>query len=229
MKNLWKVTIKPYLPIDEDDDEEEGAQSLTAVLSVSLNMAAEALTLSLANLSERVPDLASQIIAILTRRCKEGLGSIISIPSHFRAMTQRRDVSEPSHFVANTMRPLKVFFDTVGGGEALRTSQGPGWSKAVFEGVASEYYTQVVKTKKQEEALRRLKQPKRATGFSLFGGGVGRGQDDSKADERIQAQIVLDVETLGKDAASLGVDVESSEAYRMLKASAASWLAGAES
>ncbi|KZV90605.1 hypothetical protein EXIGLDRAFT_720206 [Exidia glandulosa HHB12029] len=212
MKDIWKVTIKLSLPLDEDDEEAE-----------------EALDLSLASLSERIPDLSNQIVAVLTRRCKDGLTGIVSIPSHFRAMTQRRDVSEPSPFVSNTLRPLKTFFDNVPGGEALRSSLGPEWSRAVFEGVAAEYYTQVVKTKKQEEALRRLKQPRRATGFSLFGGGAGRAQDDTRADERIQAQIVLDVETLGKDAAGLGVDVESSEAYRMLKASAASWLAGAES
>lgn len=207
VKALWASTIKAALPID-DEDEEEPAE--------------EALTLMLASVSERVPDFANQIIAILTRRCSEGLASVRSIPSHFRAMTQRRDVSEPSHFVVSTLRPLKAFFET-GGGEALRADVGAQWSSEVFESVASRYYTHLVATKKTEESLRRLKQPRRNTGFSLFG--KTQNTEDGKDDERIQAQIVLDVETLGKDAAGLGVETAKSEAFLRLKESAASGLA----
>jgi hypothetical protein len=194
----------------------------------ALTLRAEILKLSLLSVSERVPDFASQIIAIMNRRCSDGLASVRSIPSHFRAMTQRRDVAEPSHFVVNTLRPLRAFFEGPGAGAALRTRVGAQWSTEVFESVANRYFTQLAATKKTEESLRRLRQPRRQTTFSLFGGSGNGAQDASKEDERIQAQIVLDVETLGRDAVTLGVDVEASEGYQKLRESAATGWSAAD-
>ena len=70
--------------------------------------------------------------------------------------------------------------------------------------------------KKTEESLRRLKKGQRST-FSLFGGSSAAREDEARADEeKIRAQMILDVEALGKEAETLGVDVNASESYRTL-------------
>lgn len=80
--------------------------------------------------------------------------------------------------------------------------------------------------KKTEDSLRRYNKSKRST-FMLFGANNGNGAaggDKEGRDEiRIRAQMVLDVETLGKNARSLGamIDVDGSEEYAELKALAA--------
>lgn len=77
--------------------------------------------------------------------------------------------------------------------------------------------------KKTEVSLRRLKKGRTST-FSLFGGGGGN--DDGRADEeKIRAQMILDVVAFGKDAASLGVAIDDSATYRILKELAHSSLA----
>ena len=77
--------------------------------------------------------------------------------------------------------------------------------------------------KKTEVSLRRLKKGRTST-FSLFGGGSSN--DDGKADEeKIRAQMILDVTAFGKDAASLGVVLENSATYQTLKDLAHSSLA----
>lgn len=81
--------------------------------------------------------------------------------------------------------------------------------------------------KKTEDSLRRYNKSKRST-FMLFGANKEAstqpgGDKESRDDVRIRAQMVLDVETLGKDAKALGamVDVDGSEEYAELKALAA--------
>ncbi|KAH7102816.1 COG complex component [Auriculariales sp. MPI-PUGE-AT-0066] len=210
---LWNNSINECLP--QDDETEDHSDE-------------EILRISVQNFSERIPDFSSQIISILTRRCSENVASVRSIPSHFRAMTQRRDVSEPSQFVVNTLRPLRSFLDAPGVGSTLHQRVGAQWSSEVFESVASTYFMQLELTKGTEKSLRRLRRPQRQqTGFSFLGGGGRNVQEEgsSAADERIEAQIVLDVETLGLQAAALGVDVEKSEAYQRLRQSAAAGLA----
>lgn len=70
--------------------------------------------------------------------------------------------------------------------------------------------------KKTEESLRRLKRGQRSA-FSLFGSSSA-GKDDARADEeKIRAQMVLDVEAFGKDARTLGVDATESATYRVLR------------
>lgn len=193
---------------------------------------------ALKELLELVPFFSGQIIVILSRRCSEGLGNVRSIPSQFRAMAHKRDVVEPSHFVPTIMRPVKAFFETPSG-EALRADLGETWASEIFEGVASRqekqkpishnlprvrrYTTHLITMKKTEDSLRRLTQGKK-TAFSLFSGKAGRPGEDTKEDERIKAQIILDVEALAKDAASLGIAVDKSTAYLKLHETAASGL-----
>ena len=71
--------------------------------------------------------------------------------------------------------------------------------------------------KKTEESLRRLKKGKKSA-FSLFASSASSGNDDGRADEeKIRAQMILDVEAFGKDAESLGVSVNESSTYRSLR------------
>jgi len=80
--------------------------------------------------------------------------------------------------------------------------------------------------KKTEDSLRRYNKSKRST-FMLFGpnnaSGAAAGDKEGRDEFRIRAQMVLDVETLGKNAKSLGtmIDVDRSEEYKELMALAA--------
>jgi hypothetical protein len=74
--------------------------------------------------------------------------------------------------------------------------------------------------KKTEESLRRLKKGKMSA-FSLFGSPTGSREQESKDDECVRVQMVLDVAALGKDARSLGVDLDNHVAFRELEAMAA--------
>ncbi len=67
--------------------------------------------------------------------------------------------------------------------------------------------------KKTEESLRKLKKGKKTT-FSLFGNAK---DDDGRDEERIQAQMILDVEAFGKEAQSLGINLASNEHYESLQ------------
>lgn len=74
--------------------------------------------------------------------------------------------------------------------------------------------------KKTEDSLRRYKKGK-ISAFSLFGNAGSKDAEEGKDEERVRAQIVLDVDALGEDAKRLGVDVDSSEAFAALRATAA--------
>lgn len=69
--------------------------------------------------------------------------------------------------------------------------------------------------KKTEESLRRLKKGKKPA-FSLFGGTNAGKDDESRDEERIRTQMIIDVNAFGKDAESLGVDVLACEAFNAL-------------
>lgn len=76
------------------------------------------------------------------------------------------------------------------------------------------YYLSAMK--KTEESLRRLKKGKKAT-FSLFGTSNPGKDDEGRDEERIRTQMIHDVDAFGKDAQSLGVELDSSESYQALK------------
>lgn len=69
--------------------------------------------------------------------------------------------------------------------------------------------------KKTEESLKRLKRGKK-TAFSLFGNSAPA-NEDGRDEERIRAQMILDVEAFGKDARSLGVAVDDNDHFKNLK------------
>jgi conserved oligomeric Golgi complex subunit 2 len=76
--------------------------------------------------------------------------------------------------------------------------------------------------RKNEELLRRLKKGKKSA-FSLFSSASSVASSDEPVDEdRVRAQVLLDVDALGKDAASIGVKVEESINYKALQSLAQS-------
>lgn len=77
----------------------------------------------------------------------------------------------------------------------------------------SRYISYLTAMRKTEESLRKLKKGKKAT-FSLFGGVK---DDDSRDEERIRTQMILDVEAFGQQAQALGIDITSNEDYECLK------------
>jgi hypothetical protein len=70
--------------------------------------------------------------------------------------------------------------------------------------------------KKTEESLKRLKKGKKST-FSMFGSATG--SDESRDEERIRSQMIIDVEAFGKDARNLGIEPKNYDSYKLLEES----------
>ncbi|PPQ63986.1 hypothetical protein CVT24_009415 [Panaeolus cyanescens] len=162
-----------------------------------------------------LPDLPHKIISILSRQCCEGLLPVRGIPSQFRAMSNKRNPTEPSYFVPSILRPVKLYFGIIGGGNIGSTLKDPylqSFATEIFDQVSQRYTNYLTFMKKTEESLRRLKKGKKPT-LSIF----GAGGDDFKDEERIRLQMILDVEAFGEDARSLGVDVDGNQHFLALK------------
>ncbi|KAG2146390.1 oligomeric golgi complex component, COG2-domain-containing protein [Suillus bovinus] len=176
-----------------------------------------ALRSQLEQLSALSTSLCSQATAILSRRCCDALLPVRSIPSQFRAMSNKRLPSEPSYFAPTILRPVKIFFGigTVGGpGERLKEELLRNVSNDVVESVCQRYIQYLTAMKKTEESLRRLKKGKKST-LSLFGSATA-GKDDGKDEERIRVQMILDVEAFKTEGETLGVDMQSMNSFIVL-------------
>ncbi|KAG6841893.1 hypothetical protein C0991_005623 [Blastosporella zonata] len=204
---LWREEISMMLPEVSADDETSGANAQDALQNI------------MSSLTSLIAPLSTEVVIILTKRCCDALLPVRSIPSQFRAMSNKRTPTEPSYFVASTLRPLKLFFG-IGVGDGIGLPLGEDYvqpfSIEIFDNVVQRYVYYLTAMKKTEESLRRLKKGKKPT-FSLFGtAGTGK-DDDGRDEERIRVQMILDVEAFGKDAESLGVILQSSEAYNALR------------
>ncbi|KAF5370825.1 hypothetical protein D9758_001986 [Tetrapyrgos nigripes] len=204
--SLWNEEISMMLPdISEPLDEDEPR-------------AEDALQNALLHFSPLTLPMSNGIVSILMRRCQDALLPVRSIPSQFRAMSNKRMPTEASPFVKTILRPVKTFFGIGnsgnGVGELLKDDSLESYSSQVFEGVSQKYLSFITSIKNQEESLKRLKRGKKNT-FSLFGSSNAR-EDEGKDEQRIRTQLILDVEAFGKDAQSLGVDIESSDSYKAL-------------
>jgi len=178
--------------------------------------AKETLESSLARLVSPIPFYKTQILQILIKRSADPLRHVRSIASQYRAMSNKREPTEPSYFVPGIMRPVKVFFDKGGLGEALKEGFASAWATDVFDEICQRYTAILADMKKTEDSLRRFKQGKK-TGFSLFGSSTASAKEEEGKDEdRVKKQMLLDVTALGKDAAALGVDTGASESFRGL-------------
>lgn len=202
---LWREEISKMLPDTsiEDDIAEE-------VLEVALRTQLE-------QLSALSTSLCSQATAILSRRCCDALSAVRSIPSQFRAMSNKRLPSEPSYFIPIILRPVRIFFGigAVGGpGERLKGELLKDVSTDVVECVCQRYIQYLTAMKKTEESLRRLKKGKKST-LSIFGSATA-GKDDEKDEERIRAQMILDVKAFKTEGEALGVDMQSLDSFIVL-------------
>ncbi|KAG6895375.1 hypothetical protein C0992_001582 [Termitomyces sp. T32_za158] len=206
LMTLWREEISMMVP-ETFDDQPCGTN------------AQEALHTSLSGLTCLISPLSNEIISILMRRCCDALLPVRSIPSQFRAMSNKRTPTEPSYFVASILRPLKLFFG-IGGGDGIGTPLREDYiflySVEIFNDVAQRYIYYLSAMKKTEESLRRLKKGKKTT-FSLFGNANTGKDDDGKDEERIRIQMTLDVDAFGKDGESLGVVLQKCEAFNILK------------
>ncbi len=101
----------------------------------------------------------------------------------------------------------------IGPGASLKEELMQPYAQEVFEAVVQKYIFYVTAMRKKEESLRKLKKGKKPA-FSLFGGMPK--EEDGRDEERIRQQMVLDVEAFGKDAETLGVDVQGSASFKSL-------------
>lgn len=212
---LWREELSVMMPesIDDGSDENIGPE--------------DTLRHTLSRLTSLIPPLSSQIITILSRRSCEALLSMRSIPSQFRAMSSSKRIpAEPSYFVSLIFRPVRTFFgvgSADGPGAPLRDELLQSYAEEIFEIVTQRYIHFLSAMKKTEESLRRLKKNKK-TSYSLFGSSSSRDDDGRADEEKIRVQMVLDVEAFGKDAESLGVSVQQSETFKILREMAGSTL-----
>jgi hypothetical protein len=202
---LWREEISMMLPDTsiEDDTTEE-------VLEVALRTQLE-------QLGALSTSLYSQATAILSRRCCDALLPVRSIPSQFRAMSNKRLPSEPSYFAPTILRPVRIFFgigSVNGPGERLKEELLKDVSTNVVDSVCQRYIQYLTAMKKTEESLRRLKKGKKST-LSVFGSAT-TGKDDGRDEERIRAQMILDVEAFKTEGEALGVTMQSMDSFIVL-------------
>lgn len=196
---LWDAEISIILPEMPTAEEDQTPFS--------------ALKACLGRLTDLIPLLASHIVAILTRRSCEPLSLVPRIPQQYRAMSNKKNPSEPSHFVRDILRPISSFFSTMP--QSVREDLGPVWASEIFGAVCQRYVSHLHSMKRTEESLRRL-QRGQLSAFSLFSSRspTANNQDD---DKRVRMQMILDVTALGQDARLLGVDIDKHAAYLDLK------------
>lgn len=202
---LWKEEISMMLP-DTSIEDDTAEELLEAALRTQLEQ-----------LSALSTSSCSQTTAILSRRCCDALLPVRSIPSQFRAMSNKRIPSEPSYFAPTILRPVRIFFGigTIGGpGEQLKEELLRDVSTDVVESVCQRYMQYLTAMKKTEESLRRLKKGKKST-LSVFGSATA-GKDDGKDEERIRAQMILDVEAFKTEGEALGVNMLSMSSFIVL-------------
>ncbi|KAJ3803011.1 COG complex component [Lentinula aff. detonsa] len=198
---LWREEICMLLPEPDEQDEGDEEQKPRDVLENAV-----------VAISALVIPMSSTIIAMLTERCIVPLNAVKKIRTDLRAKAIKQLPTEPHPWIPSILRPLKVFFGKDGVGAILKTGYLELWSNQVFESVCEKYITQVSTLKKAEESLRRLKRGTKNTTFSLFGNANSK-DDESKDEERIRAQLILDVEAFGKDAETLGIIPGNNDAF----------------
>lgn len=98
--------------------------------------------------------------------------------------------------------------------------------QTLFEDLAGRYEAALSKMKKDGDALKRLKKGRQ--GFQLFGRSTASSSAASEEaasaeDEKVRLQMQADIEAFAKDAESLGVELEKSEALRGLRTVVQDW------
>lgn len=82
----------------------------------------------------------------------------------------------------------------------------------------SRRYATILSTqKKTEDSYRWYKKGRQALPFFGRGSTTAGADEGGSEEDRVKMQMQLDVQTLGKDAEALGVDIEGSEAFASLR------------
>lgn len=117
----------------------------------------EILRESLMQLEAIIPDIAQQLVMILTRRCCEPVEKVRQVPTQIRNLGRRRDaLVTPSPFMTEIFKPLRDFFGmsastsvVIGGlgappisvyrgaGKELRNEYGQKWATEILQTVSS--------------------------------------------------------------------------------------------
>lgn len=100
---------------------------------------ADALQHTLSSLSSLISPMSNQILLILTKRSCDALLPVRSIPSQFRAMSNKGAPVEPSYFVSSILRPVKLFFSASGPGASLKQDFQESYVTDVFESVSQRF------------------------------------------------------------------------------------------
>lgn len=87
----------------------------------------------------------------------------------------------------------------------------------LLEGRRNRYSVILTTTKKTQAGLRWLKKGRQ--GLSFFGRGAAPAEDGSVEEDKVKLQMQLDIDTLVKEALTIGVDVTGSPAYDALRRS----------
>jgi hypothetical protein len=138
-----------------------------------------------------------------------------SVYAQVRMGGRRGAAGEPSAFIPAILKPVHSFFGAGGAGTRVPDLRAD-CARTAFTGACARYAAYVGLWRKQEESLRRLNRAQKST-FSLFGGGKPAAGDRARDDERVRTQMIVDVNAVGQDAGTLGVDVESCEAFVALR------------
>lgn len=147
VRGIWNEEISMMLPETSDTANDEDVQPEGSVLHflyevTCTEVLAAALEHVLSGLGSLQSPLSTQIVSLLSKRCCDALLPVRSIPSQFRAMSNKRSPSEPSHFVPTIFRPIKVFFGIGAGdgyGAALKNEYLTAYAAEIFESVSQRY------------------------------------------------------------------------------------------
>ncbi|KAG9010340.1 hypothetical protein FRB93_004179 [Tulasnella sp. JGI-2019a] len=219
--DLWGTEIGILLPestAQEEGVKPEGTLIVFHTTQRRLSDQVDVIKQSIEALTAIRTRLSSQIILILIRRCSDTLSLVRT--AGYRAMGKKRDPTAPSDFVPTILQPVRRFFEQKGVVAFIPESDRKAWIAKIFETVATRYVAYLDAMKQTDDRLRKLKKGK-ISAFSLFGGAGSKDGEDGKDEERVQAQIILDVGAFGEDAKKLGVDVDSSEAFATLQSATA--------
>jgi len=147
---LWDEEISIMLPettdfIENDEPKPRGRneQSFNQILPKFLQIRTDALQSALLPFSSLTLPMTRCIVSILIKRCQDALLPVRSIPSQFRATTNKKMPTEPSPYVKSILRPVKAFFGIGNAGnslgELLREDGLDSYISQVFDGVSQKY------------------------------------------------------------------------------------------
>ncbi|KIK67348.1 hypothetical protein GYMLUDRAFT_37448 [Collybiopsis luxurians FD-317 M1] len=203
---LWQEEIRMMLP--EMGEYEEGDDVFKPQ---------DAFDNALLEMFALIVPMSHTIVSILTERCIVPLNAVNKIRTDLRGRKQLP--TEPQPWVSSILRPLKVFFGITGNdgvGAILKDEHLEEWAGQIFDNICDKYFSHVTALRKAEEYLQKLQKGKKSNApFSLFGSAASK-DDEGKDEERIRAQLILDVQALGKDAEALGINPAKNETFLAL-------------